>query len=161
VRRNFVTKSLVQIQRHFWRVSRHDRIPSRSATLKWIHDFNVHDSVSNGFAGSTRTVRIPENVESFEACSAAESSALSKTNAHLLCISSRTQRRTLHEEFKSHLYKIQVNHELKEYEEFSESVFSAQFLEVSCDVAVILNVLIVLDEAHFYLLDCISKQNFR
>jgi len=54
------------------------RIPSRSATLKWILDFNVHDSASNRFAGYTRTVRIPENIESFEVCSAAESSALSK-----------------------------------------------------------------------------------
>jgi hypothetical protein len=79
VRRNFITKSLVQIQRHFWRVSRHGRIPSRSVTLKWILDFNVHDNVSNRFAGSTRTVRIPENVESFEVCNAAESSALNKT----------------------------------------------------------------------------------
>jgi len=86
---------------------------------------------------------------------------LARRLAHLLCISSRIPRRTLHKEFRSRPYKIQATHELKEYEEFSESSFSTQFLEVWCDIRGILNVLIVLDEAHFYLLDYISKQNFR
>lgn len=161
VRRNFVTKSLVQTQRHFWLVSRNGRIPSRSATLKWIHDFNVHDSVSNRLVGPTRTVHIPEYVESLRYAVQLSPARLARRLAHLLCISSRIPRRILHEEFKSHPYKIQVTHELKEWEEFPESIFSTQFLEVWCDIRGVMHVLMVLDAVHFNLLDYIGKQNFR
>lgn len=114
VRRYFVTKSVLQTQRHLWRVSRHGRIPSRSATLKWILDFNVHDSASNSFVGPTFTVRIPENVKSSRYAMQLSPTRLARRLAHLLRISSRTPRRVLHEEFKSHPYKIQVTNKFKE-----------------------------------------------
>lgn len=158
------TKSVITVQRRFraeFNIPRRGRIPSRNTILQWFKKWKAHGTVCDRFAGSSRSVRTPENIRRVEEAVTASPTRSSNKHANALNLSDRTVRRILHDDLKFHPYKIQIVHQLSPQDAPNRLAFCREFVRLLGERADLMDNLIMSDEAHFSLSGFVNKQNFR
>lgn len=156
--------SYVRTQRLFrshFNVGRHGDVPDRSTIANWVRLFKNTSSTQGKPGGSLKTVRTPRNVERVRVAVNRSPKRSARKQSLALQISNRSLRRILHEDLQFHPYKIQVAQELKEPDFANRILFCNKMLRIKNRLPRFSDLLIMSDEAHFYLSGNVSKQNTR
>lgn len=156
--------SFAKTQRLFrthFNVGRHGAVPDRKTIGNWVTLFRNTASTQKRIGGSRKTVRTPANVERVRVAVTRSRKRSARKQVLSLQISNRSVRRILHQDLHFHPYKIQVVQELKEPDYNRRVMFCDEILTVKNQVPNLSNLLIMSDEAHFYLSGHVNKHNMR
>ena len=154
--------SVIQVQRLFrqhFNIDRHGSVPKRDTILRWVHAFRTTGSVMKKKpSGLPRSVRTPENIERVREAVTTSPQRSARRQAAALQISDRSVRRILHQELKFHPYKLMVVQQLQPRDYHQRLTFAERMLEILAEDPL---VIMMSDEANFYLNGMVNKQNCR
>ena len=155
--------SITAVQREFRRrfnIHRNEVVPTRNAIKRWVRALRTRGNVLDMKpVGAPRTVRTTENLERVQQAVQRSPNRSARKHATELGISDRSLRRILHKDLHLHPYKLAVVQQLKEGDCEQRLQFARQMLEIfqaNDDL-----ILLMSDEAHFYLNGMVNQQNCR
>lgn len=147
-------------RKHF-NVGRHGAVPDRKTIGNWVSLFRNTASTQKKIGGSRKSVRTLANVERVRVSVTRSPTRSARKQALALQISRRSLGRILHQDLHFHPYKIQVVQELKESDYNRRVMFCDEILTLKNEVPNLSDLLIMSDEAHFYLSGHVNKHNMR
>ncbi|PSN55244.1 hypothetical protein C0J52_05854 [Blattella germanica] len=134
------------MQRRFFNVGRHGRVPSRNTILFWVKNFRTGaTALKKTPPGDVQTIRTPRNIQ------AVQNSPTRSTAKHAIAlgISDRSVRRILHLDLKFHPYKMMVAQELSHRDWESRRKYARN-----------IDIVLICVVTHFHLSGCVNKENF-
>ena len=156
-------ESVTAVQRLFrvhFNLGCRDTAPSCNTILRWIHSLNTTGSiVKKKQPGPNKTVSTPENIERVRQELIRRPGLSARRHALEMRLSGESVHTILHKDLKFHPYKMCVVQELRAtgYEQREYFAIRMQVLLEENENGII----IMSDEAHFYLSGEINKQNLR
>jgi len=161
----FQEKSYVKVQRAFrrkFKVPRHKPVPSWKSVKRWIANFRELGRVSDKKRpGKKRSIHTPENIEKVRNAIQVSPRRSARRHAASLQLKRESVRKILVEDLNFHPYKLIITQELKETDYRQRLIFAQTMLQKLEDREIVLNNLLMSDEAHFELSSNVNKQNYR
>lgn len=156
-------ESVIVVQRRFRRrfnIGRNGSVPKRDTINRWVQNFRTTASAINPKPkGRPRSVRTPAAVERVRQTVIQSPQRSVRKRAAAVRMSSRTLRRILHKDLNFHPYKLMVVQQLNEGDFAQRQLFAERMQMIFADENE--PVIMMSDEAHFYLCGSVNKQNCR